>query len=204
MGGRQKRFQDSGDDKHRDGAGEQTDGFISGEGKGVAAAEHSGEEKARGKAKSCAAGDEDAWQFERAVGSDEAPNAERHMVLGARGGDDAHVHAVVEHEQDGSDAGDDAAHVGVEADGDVVGHDGARCLGFRGEDRVSPHLVVLDLVDHLRTKHRVHELRPRDSEEGSKECAGEEDGKGDCGVGQEAAKDSRVAFGEKVPEGCEV
>jgi len=56
------------------------------------------------------------------------------MVLGAGGGDDADVEAVGEHEEDGADAGEDAACVGVEADGDVVGHDAAGFLRFGGED----------------------------------------------------------------------
>ena len=202
--GERKASRSAGDDQHGDGAGEQADGFAAGEGKRVAAAEHSGEEKAGGEAKAGAAGDEDAGQFERAVGGDEAPDAEGHVVLGAGGGDDAHVHAVGEHEEDGSEAGEDAACVGVEADGDVVGHDAAGCLGFGGEDGVGPHLVVLDLVDHLGTEHGVHELRARDCEEGSEECAGEEDGEGDGGVGQEAAEDSGIAFGEEVPDAAEV
>jgi len=56
------------------------------------------------------------------------------MVLGAGGGDYADVEAVGEHEEDGADAGEDAACVGVEADGDVVGHDAAGFLRFGGED----------------------------------------------------------------------
>ena len=152
MGGREKGFEDSGDDQQGDGSGEEPDGFGAGEGEGVAAAEHAGEEKAGGEAETGAAGDEDAGQFERAVGGDEAPHAERHVVLRAGCGDDSDAHAIGEHEEDGSETGEDTARVSVEADGDVVGHDAAGFLRFGGEDRVGPHLMVLDLVDHLRDR----------------------------------------------------
>jgi uncharacterized RDD family membrane protein YckC len=64
--------------------------------------------------------------------------------------------------------------------------------------------VVLDLVDHLGAEHDVHELRARDGQESSEECAGEEDGYGYGGVGQETAEDSGVGFGEEVPDAGEV
>lgn len=172
MGGGEEGFEDAGDDEHGDVAGEEADGFGAGEGERVAAAEHSGEEQAGGEAETGAAGDEDTGEFERAVSGYEAPHAERHVMLRAGCGDDSDAHAVGEHEEDGSETGEDAACVGVEADGDVVGHDAAGFLGFGGEDRVGPHLVVLDLVDHLRAEHGVHELRTRDCQEGSEKCAG--------------------------------
>jgi len=125
-------------------------------------------------------------------------------MLCAGCGDDSDAHAVGEHEEDGSETGEDAACVGVEADGDIVGHDPAGFLRFGGEDRVGPHLVVLDLVDHLRAEHGVHELRTRDCQEGSEKCAGEEDGEGSGRVGQEAAEDSGISPREKIPYAREV
>jgi len=124
--------------------------------------------------------------------------------LSAGGGDDSDAHAIGEHEEDGSKTGEDSACVGVEADGDVVGHDAAGRLGLCGEDRVGPHLVVFDLVDHLRAEHGMHELRARDCQEGSEKCAGEKDSEGYDGVRQEAAEDSWISPGEEVPYAREV
>lgn len=162
MCGGEERLKETGDDQHGNSSGEQADGFAAGEGEGVAAAEHSREEKTGSEAQASATGDEDAGQFERAMGGDEAPNTERHVVLRAGSGDDTHVDAIGEHEIDRSKTGEDASRECVEADGDIVGHDEAGSLRFGGEDRVGPHLVVLDLIDHLRTKHGMHELRARD------------------------------------------
>ena len=204
VGGGEEGLEEAGDDQQGDGSGEQSDGFAAGEGECVAAAQHAGEEQAGGQAEAGTAGDEDAGQLQRAVSGDEAPDAEGHVVLGASGSDDTDAHAVGEHKEDGAKAGEDASCVGVEADGDVVGHDGAGCLGFGGEDRVGPHLVVLDRVDHSGAEHGVHELGTGDCQERSEECAGEEDREGSRGVGQEAAEDSGVAFGEEVPDAAEV
>jgi hypothetical protein len=124
VGGGEEGLEQAGDDEQRDGAGEEADGFAAGEREGVATTEHAGEEQAGGEAKAGATGDEDAGDLERAVSGDEAPDAEGHVVLGAGGGDDSDAYSVGEHEEDGSDAGGDASDVGVEADGDVVGHDG--------------------------------------------------------------------------------
>lgn len=163
MGGREEGFEETSDGEEGDGAGEEADGLVAGEGEGVAAAEHAGEEKAGGEAESGTAGDEDAGEFEGSVGGDEGPDIEGHVVLGAGGGDDAYEHAVVEHEEDAAEAGEDSGGEGHEADADVVGHDGAGGLGFGGEDGVGPHLVVLDFIDHGGAKHGVHELRAGES-----------------------------------------
>ena len=172
MGGGQEGLEDAGDHQHRDSTREQADGFAAGKDKRVATAKHAGEEEAGGQAQTSAAGDEDAGKLECAVGRDETPNAERHVVLRACGGDDTHVHAVGEHEIDGSETSENARCEGVEANGNVVGHDEARGLRFDGEDRVGPHLVVFDFVDHLRTKHGVHELRARNGQQHSEERSG--------------------------------
>ena len=105
------------------------------------------------------------------MGGDETPNAERHVVLRACGGDHTHVNAVGEHEIDGSETSENARCERVEANGDVVGHDEARGLRFDGEDRVGPHLVVFDFVHHLRAKHGVHELWARYGQQRSEERA---------------------------------
>ena len=203
MCGGEEGFEDAGDDQHGNCAGEEADGLAAGEGESVATTKHAREEKTRGETETGASGDEDTGELERTVGGDEAPDAEGHVVLGAGGGDDAHVDAVGEHEKDGSETGEDAACVGVEANGDVVGHDLAGGLGLGGEDGVGPHLVVLDLVDHLRTKHGVHELGSCDGEEGSQQRSCEKDGEGDRCVGEQAAKDSRIAAREEVPDAGE-
>ena len=138
------------------------------------------------------------------MGSDEAPDTECHVVLRAGGGDDTHVDAVGEHEIDSSETSENARCEGVETDCNVVGHDEAGSLRFGGEDRVGPHLVVLDLVDHLRAEHGIHELRTRDRQQRSEERSAEEDGEGDGGVGKQTPEDPRIAFGEKVPDALEV
>ena len=204
MRGGEEGFEDAGDDQHGDGSREEADGFATGEGERVATAEHAGEEEAGGETEAGATGDKDAGDLKCAVSSDEAPDIESHVVLGAGGGDDSDTHAVGEHQEDSSETSGDASCVGVEADSDVVGHDAGGGLRFGGEDRVGPHLVVLDLIDHLGAEHCVHELWARNGEQGSQERARQEDRKSDGGVGKEAAEDSGVAFGEEVPDAGEV
>jgi len=46
VGGGEEGLEEAGDDQHRDGAGEETDGLAAGEGEGFAATQHTGEEKA--------------------------------------------------------------------------------------------------------------------------------------------------------------
>jgi len=201
--GGKEGFEDASDSEQGYGSGEEADGFCAGQCERVAASEHSGKEESGGETEAGAAGDEDAGEFERTVGGDEAPHVEGHVMLGAGCGDDSDAHPVGKHEKNGPETGEDPACVGVEADGDVVCHDAAGFLRFGGENRVGPHLMVFYLIDHLRAQHGVHELRTGDCEQGSEKGAGKEDGEGGGGVGQETTEDSWIAAGQEVPDARE-
>jgi len=190
VGGGEKGFEGPGDDEQGDGSGEETDGFRRRRGRVRRAAEHSGEEEAGGEAETGTASDEDTGEFERAVSGDKAPHHERHVMLCAGCGDDYDAHAVVNMRRMVR-AREDAACVGVEADGDIVVMSGW-IPAFGGEDRVGPHWWCSKSCRSSAGEHGVHELRTRDCQEGSEKCAGEEDGEAVVVVGQEAAEDSGI------------
>ena len=121
-------------------------------------------------------------------------------MLSACGGYYAHVDAIGEHEEDRAKAGEDSPCIGVKADGDVIRHDLAGGLGLRSKNGISPHLVVLDLVDHLGAEHGMHELGTRDREQCPKESPREKDGQSDGCVRQQASEDSGIAVSKKVPD----
>jgi hypothetical protein len=133
------------------------------------------------------------------VRGDEAPKAQPQAVLPARRRHHAHLQAVPEHHEDGSQTRRDAGGKGHEAHGDVVRHDECGGLGLGAEDGFRPHAVVLDGIYHLRAKQGVHELRPRQRQQHAKHAARNEQRECHRRIRQQPAKEPRIAVQQKLP-----
>jgi len=203
VGGGEEGFEGARDDEQGDGSGEELDGFEAGEGDGGGAGEHAGEEDARGEAEAGGSGDHDAGELEGAVGGDEAPEAEGHVVLAANDGDGSEHEAVVEEGVEGEEAGGDSSGEGEEADHDVVGHDAGGGFGLDAEDAVGPHLVVVEVGDGLGAEEHDTEVGADHDDEGSESAGEQADERGGEEVAGEATQQARVAVGEELPDAGE-
>ncbi len=105
------------------GTGQQSDSLARAEYKRISSAEHSREEQADAQPEAGSSGDEDAGQFQRSMGGNEAEEIEEHVRAGAGGADDAHEQAVVEEQVDGSEGPENSARKGCKAHADVVRQD---------------------------------------------------------------------------------
>lgn len=121
-------------------------------------------------------------------------------MLLASDADYAEQKAVVEHRQDSEKAKDNAACECDEADGDVVGHDCAGSLRLHAHNRLGPHFVVLDGINHPRAEHVPHELRPRQSEHGAERPAREQDDEREEDVAESSLNKGRVIVAHKVED----
>ena len=200
MGRGKEGFEGARDDEEWDGSGEKLNGFEAGEGQGGATGEHAGEEDARAEAKASGSGDHDAGEFEGAVGGDEAPEAEGHVVLAADDGDGAEHESVVEEGVEGEEARRDAAGEGEEADGDVVGHDAGGGFWLDAEDAVGPHFVVVEIGDAGGAEEHDAEVGADHDDDGSESTGEQADKSGGEEVAGEATKQARVAIGEELPD----
>ncbi len=89
--------------------------------------------------------------------------------------DDAEQQSIKEHGVERSQTEEDSAREGDKADAQVVGHDHAAGYGLDADNRVRPHFVALDGVDHFRTQHVAHELRTRQRKHRAQQRAGQQD-----------------------------
>ena len=149
-----------------------------------------------GDSETCTAGNGDGGEFQRAVGSDEAPQRDGHTGLLAGNADCAEHKAIHEHEVERADAEEQAASVGGEGHRNVVGHDAAGGLGGHGDDRSGPHFMVLDAIHDDRAEDRVGEVRVGECAGRSDECRAEHDDGGGEGPGKLLAEESGVSVAQ--------
>lgn len=119
-------------------------------------------------------------------------------MLRAGCADDSHQQTVVEEKKHGTDAGNDAAGKGHEGDGQVVGGDLCGCLGLHCDDRVGPHLVMLDCVDHCGAEKLAHEIGAREGEQIAEQDACKKNEKGGGGIANHCAEDDGITVRKEV------
>lgn len=157
-----------------------------------------------GEAEAAGSGDDDGGQLERAVTGDEAPEGDGHSILMTGGADDAEEQAVKDHGIEGSDAEDDSGGEGDEADGEIVGHDGAGGERRNADDGLGPHLVALHGGDHLGTEKVAHELGAGGGEHDAEDGAGEHDDESGDDIVELALENARIFVAEVADDGEEV
>ncbi len=105
---------------------------------------------------------------------------------------------VEEHGVKRPQAEDDAAGKGDKADAEVVGHDQAARHGLNADNRVRPHLVALDGLDHGRPEHVAHELRARQRKHRAQQRAGQQNDQGKQHIAELPLNDGRIVVAQEA------